>query len=131
MNVEVHPVDYAAVPESAADPATLVTRCATTKRPMYDYEREARALAKMNDHHKAKLVGRLIAPDGVPVTCDLENTIQAVIIHPEAHEMFRRTVLATVKHYAPALGERIKWSAMRPKAPLRRTTIAEISRGSR
>jgi hypothetical protein len=39
-------------------------------------------------------------------------------VHPEADNSFMDTVATTVTHYAPALKERVGWSAMKERPPL-------------
>jgi hypothetical protein len=49
---------------------------------------------------------------------DPESIVQLIAVHPESDRTFMETVATSVKDYAPALADRVRWSAMRELPPL-------------
>ena len=84
---------------------------ATKKRPMFAYEQEVRVVRDATDEVPER---ELL---GYPIEWDPEKIIESIRVHPEADFSFMETVSATVGHYAPALKDSVKWSAMRERPP--------------
>jgi len=80
---------------------------ATKKRPMFAYEQEVRVVLCEKDVADTQPEDR-----GRCIAWDPETTVESVLVHPEANSSFMETVATTVKHYAPALGERVERSSM-------------------
>ena len=120
--VNIFPVDYEPIVTPGEDAEITLTRCATTKKPWYDYEHEARLLLKAEGlSHLGPIGGPFGFPSGIPTAWDLEANLDAIIVHPLAQSPFEDTVRDTIKQYAPALMEKVKWSEMRTPPPFTKT----------
>ena len=113
----LYPVDYVPAVPIDDDLAMTATRCATTKTPMYAYEKEVRLLLKEKDMADHGLANPFEFPPGVQLPWDLEPNIDAVLVHPEAHPSFVETVRTEIQQHAPALIDKVRWSAMRTPPP--------------
>jgi hypothetical protein len=80
---------------------------ATKKRPMFAYEHEVRIVL---------FYGQSELP-GHRLNWDPEKNLESIRVHPDADGSFMETVTAAVEHYAPALKDRVVWSAMNAPPP--------------
>ena len=80
------------------------------KRPMFAYEQEVRVVLSTDAKDDAEVLG-------YGAEWDPEKNVESILVHPEADNSFMETVTAAVEHYAPALKERIAWSAMNARPP--------------
>ena len=78
---------------------------------MFEYEHEVRIIQAIEGDAD-------IAIHGQRLNWDPEKWIDRISVHPEADGSFMETVTAMVATYAPALKDRINWSAMREVPPL-------------
>jgi hypothetical protein len=76
---------------------------------MFDYEREDRVVATADTPNPRLIKGEF----GLEYPFDPESILDAIVIHPEADTSFEETVVAAVCDCAPALRERVQWSAVR------------------
>jgi hypothetical protein len=79
----------------------------TKKRPMFAYEHEIRIV--LADGQPESFGHRLDWP--------VENIVESIRVHPDADQSFMETVTASVARYAPALKDRVAWSAMNARPP--------------
>jgi hypothetical protein len=88
----------------------------TKKRPMFAYEHEVRIVrSKIADIADEAMPDEKIL--GLPLAWEPERHVECIRVHPEADFSFFETVTAVIGQYAPALGERVEWSAMRDGPP--------------
>lgn len=83
----------------------------TKKRPMFEYEHEVRIVQAIEGDAAEAILGHRF--DWHP-----EKWIELISVHPEADSSFMETVTKAVADYAPALKDRVQWSAMREVPPL-------------
>jgi hypothetical protein len=87
---------------------------ASKKRPMFAYEQEVRVVLAADGEGEAdpkrEVLGRILE-------WDPEKIVESVRVHPEANSSFMETVTAVVRHYAPALEDRVAWSRMNERPP--------------
>lgn len=105
----VYQMDYGAPGTRRQTPTRL--DLVTKKRPMFKHEREVRIVLEVDEKVEEPLLGRCL-------DWDAENNAELIRVHPEADFSFMETVRAVVEHYAPALRERVAWSAMKAPPPL-------------
>ncbi len=85
----------------------------TKKRLMFAYEQEVRIVhfADINDVED-------IQPKTLGHSLEWElGAVESIRVHPEADHSFMETVRTTVENYAPALRDRVEWSAMNAPPP--------------
>lgn len=80
------------------------------KRPMFAYEQEVRVVLCANGAENLEVLGHCLK-------WDPEKNLETIRVHPEADCSLMETVTAAVDHYAPALKDRIAWSAMNARPP--------------
>ena len=101
------------IPGSSNQTPTLPDLVAK-KRPMFAYEQEVRVVLSTDWKDGAH-------PDrdtlGHALEWDPEKSVELIRVHPEADYSFMETVTAAVEHYAPALKDRVAWSAMNARPP--------------
>jgi len=86
----------------------------TKKRPMFAYEQEVRVVLSTDGNDGADPERETL---GHCLEWDPEKSVELIRIHPEADCSFMETVTAVVEHYAPALKDRVAWSAMNAGPP--------------
>lgn len=104
----VHRVAYQ-IPGSSRRTPTLADLVAK-KRPMFAYEQEVRVVLSTDGTENLEAVGH-------GLEWDPEKNLETIRVHPDAHCSLMKTVNAAVEHYAPALKDRIAWSAMNARRP--------------
>jgi hypothetical protein len=82
---------------------------------MFAYEQEVRIVYQREIKNITNDTSEVL---GYPVDWDPEEAVCFIRVHPEADSSFMEIVTATVAHYAPALKECVKWSAMKDRPPL-------------
>lgn len=97
------------IPGSGRRTPTLADLVAK-KRPMFAYEREVRVVFSTNGTENLEALGRCLK-------WDPEKNLETIRVHPEADCSLMETVTAAVEHYAPALKDRVVWSAMNARPP--------------
>jgi hypothetical protein len=77
---------------------------------MFAYEQEVRIVRSVEDGS---------GPDqpGFALDWNPENNAEAIFVHPEADISFFETVVSIAQQFAPALRDRVAWSAMRSPPP--------------
>ena len=108
-DLSLHRIDYG-VPGSKRQTPTRLD-LVTKKRPMFEYENEVRIVQAIEGDAEAGVLGH-------PIDWDPEKWIELISVHPEADSSFMETVTGAVADYAPALKDRVQWSAMREVPPL-------------
>jgi hypothetical protein len=86
----------------------------TKKRPMFAYDNEVRVVRFVDEKNRAPPGEDLIDHR---LTWDPEKYVETIWVHPDADQSFMDTVGAAVDHYAPALSDRVEWSAMNERPP--------------
>jgi hypothetical protein len=82
---------------------------------MFEYEREVRAIATTEtDDPKLDKSGTL----GWTYPFEPEKMITSIAVHPDADGTLMEAIVRAVADYAPALSDKIAWSAMREPPPL-------------
>jgi hypothetical protein len=89
----------------------------TKKRPMFAYEREVRIVRAFDAKDEVDEVMPEEGDVGFRLQWDPEHHIESIRVHPEPDHSFFETVSAVVEHYAPALKDRVEWSAMKAGPP--------------
>lgn len=97
-------------PGSARRTPTLADLVAK-KRPMFAYEQEVRIVRNAVDEPSGQDV------PGYGLEWNPEEHVEAILVHPDADASFFETAAATTLHHAPALKDRILWSAMKSPPP--------------
>jgi Protein of unknown function (DUF2971) len=85
------------------------------KRPAFAFEQEVRAVIWKPAYEVAKgLIPDLNdQPDAMPVSFDVDKTIEALFVSPYAPEWYRDAVLAVVDAMCAPLASRVEWSGMK------------------
>jgi hypothetical protein len=108
-DLPVHKIEYG-IPGSISRTPTRLD-LVTKKRPMFEYEHEVRLVQAIEGDAVAATLGHRL-------DWDPEKWIELIRVHPEADSSFMETVTGAVADYAPALKDRVQWSAMREGPPL-------------
>jgi hypothetical protein len=79
---------------------------------MFAYENEVRVVlfSDGKDSTHAELLGHRLE-------WDPEKSAEAIRVHPDSDYSFMETVTTAVEDYAPALKDRVAWSAMNVRPP--------------
>ncbi len=108
------------IPGSNARTPTI-SDLASKKRPMFSYEQEVRVILATSPDQEAD-TGQGVR--GHCIQWDPEKHVETVRVHPEADCSFMETVVAIIEHYAPALRDVVKWSAMSDNPPFQLTLMS-------
>jgi hypothetical protein len=112
QNIPLYDIRYESPGRKKSIPVKL--DLATIKRPMFSYENEVRFIAEA-DHNNPNLnKGEF----GFEYGIEPERFIEKIVVHPQADESFRETVMLLVDGLAPTLGNKVEWSEMHEKPPL-------------
>ena len=84
------------------------------KRPMFAYEQEVRVVLSTDGKGEADPEQETL---GHTLEWDPEKSLESIRVHPEADYSFMETVTAAVEVWAPALKDRVDWSAMSARPP--------------
>jgi hypothetical protein len=110
----VYPVTYGTLGSSKTTPT--IPDLITKKRPMISYEKEFRVVRAPDLQGPNPTIQETDAA-GYSVEWDPEQHLESISVHPEADRSFMDTVISTVTQYAPALRDRVVWSAMSESPP--------------
>lgn len=95
------------------DPSKIhIADIATEKRSMFAYEKELRLIHDGDRDQPEKVSLKTV---GRAIPWDPEQHIECVYVHPQADRGFDAVVRGIIASYAPALGDCVKWSAMRER----------------
>jgi hypothetical protein len=109
-SAKVLPVKYGdPVEDWSRDISDLkLTKLATRKRKVYQYENEVRVLMKKREPTAEK---------GEAIPWDAETVLKSIRAHPSGDESLIEAVQGVVEHHAPKLQSSVMWSSMRLKPP--------------
>jgi hypothetical protein len=110
-NIRLVPVDYTGYDGKPRTPQ--LEKVSIRKRHMFEYEHEVRLIAYDETLNPSIVKGEF----GFELPFDAEHLIEAIVVHPEADESFYEVVVHAVDTYAPAIRDRVEWSAMKEAPP--------------
>jgi hypothetical protein len=84
------------------------------KRQMFEYENEVRIIVHNDSPNASVIKGEF----GCQLPFDPEQSLDEVVIHPEADQSFIEVVVSAVDKYSHSLRDRVVWSTMRERPPL-------------
>jgi len=99
-------IDY----EIGAFPQTNVYYPMMHKRASFAHEQEVRIIK--SDMKAWDTPGQIGEP-GIAIPWDPSASVDAIYVNPYAPEFYRDVVQSVVRQFAPALTDRVQWSAMR------------------
>ena len=99
-------IDY----DTGAFPQTNVYYSMMHKRASFAHEQEVRIIK--SDMKAWETPGQIGEP-GIAIPWDASASVDAIYVNPYAPEFYRDVVQSVVRQFAPALTDRVQWSAMR------------------